>query len=250
MDMLELLAKLRQAGRKNGQFRKQGFIPAILYGHKIKNMTLLIKEQDFEKIYKEAGESTLIKLKISDDKDESSKKDRAVLIHEVAKDPVDDKAIHVDFQQVKMDKVTTVEVSLVFVGQSEAVDSESGVLIKSIQAVEVEALPQDLPHEIEVDISSLKTFDDSIYIKDLKLSDKVKVTANPDDVIASVIPPRTSAELEELEEVPAEAEEAEVEEKGRKEGGVEEGAEEPSAEESEAAEQKESDKEEPKEDNE
>jgi len=240
--MLELLAKLRQAGRKNGQFRKQGFIPAILYGRKIKNIALLVKDQDFKKIYKEAGESTLIKLKISDDKDESSKKDRAVLIHEVAKDPVSDKAIHVDFQQVKMDETTTVEVSLVFVGQSEAIDSGGGVLIKSIQAIEVEALPQDLPHEIEVDISSLKTFDDSIYIKDLKLSDKVKITVNPDDVIASVIPPRTSAELEELEEAPTEAEEAEVEEKGKKE----EGAEEP-----ETVEQKEPDKkEEPKEENE
>lgn len=242
--MLELLAKLRQAGRKNGQFRKQGFIPAILYGRKIKNLALLIKKQDFEKIYEEAGESTLIKLKIGDDKDESSKKDRAVLIHEVARDPVNDRAIHVDFQQVKMDEATTVEVSLVFVGQSAAVESESGVLIKSIQAIEVEALPQDLPHEIKVDISSLKTFDDSIYVKDLKLSDKVKVTANPDDIIASVIPPRTSAELEELEEAPAEAEEAEVEEKGKKEEGTEE------LEESEVAEENESDKEESKEENE
>jgi len=241
--MLELLAKLRQAGRKNGQFRKQGFIPAILYGRKIKNLALLIKKQDFEKIYEEAGESTLIKLKIGDDKDESSKKDRAVLIHEVARDPVNDRAIHVDFQQVKMDEATTVEVSLVFVGQSAAVESESGVLIKSIQAIEVEALPQDLPHEIKVDISSLKTFDDSIYVKDLKLSDKVKVTANPDDIIASVIPPRTSAELEELEEAPAEAEEAEVEEKGKKEEGTEE------LEESEVAEENESDKEESKEEN-
>jgi len=242
--MLELLAKLRQAGRKNGQFRKQGFIPAILYGRKIKNLALLVKEQDFEKIYEEAGESTLIKLKIGDDKDESSKKDRAVLIHEVAKDPVNDKAIHIDFQQVRMDEIITVEVSLVFVGQSAAVESEDGVLIKSIQAIEVEALPQDLPHEIEVDISSLKTFDDSIYVKDLKLSDKVKVTTNLDDVIASVIPPRTSAELEELEEAPAEAEEAEVEEKGKTEEG-EEGVEEP-----EVTEQKESDKEESKEENE
>jgi len=241
--MLELLAKLRQAGRKNGQFRKQGFIPAILYGRKIKNLALLIKKQDFEKIYEEAGESTLIKLKIGDDKDESSKKDRAVLIHEVARDPVNDRAIHVDFQQVKMDEATTVEVSLVFVGQSAAVESESGVLIKSIQAIEVEALPQDLPHEIKIDISSLKTFDDSIYVKDLKLSDKVKVTANPDDIIASVIPPRTSAELEELEEAPAEAEEAEVEEKGKKEEGTEE------LEESEVAEENESDKEESKEEN-
>jgi large subunit ribosomal protein L25 len=225
--MLELLAKLRQkTGRQNKQLRKQGFIPAILYGHKIKNLPLLIKAPDFEKVYQKAGESTLIKLKI-DAGPEQTKKDRVVLIHDIAKDPVSDKIIHIDFYQVKMDEAITVEVPLVFVGQSAAVEKEGGVLVKNIQSIEVEALPQDLPSQIEVDISSLETFDDNIYIKDLKIPDKVKVMANPEEVVASVVPPRTAAELEELEEVPAEkVEEVEVEEKGKEKEEVAEKAEE------------------------
>lgn len=222
--MLELSAELRsETGRANKQVRKQGLIPAILYGQKVKNVALSVKEPDFEKLYQEAGESTLIKLKIGGEQDKA--KQRIVLIHEVAKDPVSGKPIHIDFYQVKMDKVISVEVPLVFVGQSAAVEKEEGVLIKNIQQLEVEALPQDLPHEITVDISSLKTFEDNIYVKDLQIPDKVKLTASPDEVVASVIPPRTKAELEELEEAPAEkVEEVEVEEKGKAKEEVEEEA--------------------------
>ncbi len=103
---------------------------------------------------------------------------------------------------------------LVFVGSSSAVERESGVLIKNLQHLEVEALPQDLPPEIQVDISPLKTFDDNIYIKDLTISEKVKIMAEPEEVVASVIPPRTKEELAELEEAPVEeVEEVEVEAK-------------------------------------
>jgi len=215
--MLELLAKLRQeTGRKNKQIRKQGFIPAVLYGQGIKNLSLSVKESDFEKIYQEAGESTMIKIKISAEQEKADKKDRMVLIHDVAKDVLSDKAIHIDFKQVKLDKAITVEVPLVFVGQSMAVEKEDGVLIKNIQSVEVEAMPQNLPHEIEVDISSLNTFDDNIYIKDLKVPADAKLKENLEDIVASVALPRTQAELEELEEAPVESvEEVEVEEKGK-----------------------------------
>lgn len=215
--MLELSASLRQeTGRKNKQIRKQGFIPAILYGHQVKNLSLSVKAKEFEKVYQEAGESTLIKLKIQSPK--SKNMERMVLIQEVAKDPVTDKVIHVDFHQVKMDEAIRAEVPLVFVGSSLAVEKENGVLIKNIQSLEVEALPQDLPHEIQVDISSLKTFDDNIYIKDLTISEKVKVLAEPEEVVASVVPPRTKEELEELEEAPKEeVEEVKVEAKGKPE---------------------------------
>ena len=211
--MLELLSKLREeTGAKNKQVREQGFIPAILYGYKINNLNLSVNYMDFEKTYKKAGESTLIKLKIKGDK----KEERTVLIYDVAKDPVTGKFIHIDFNQVRMDQKTTVEVSLVFIGKSEAVERDRGVLVKSIQAVEVEALPQDFPNEIEVDISVLKTFDDSICIKNLKVSDKVKLIADPEEVVASVMPSRTDEELEKLEEAPEEkVDEVEVEEKGK-----------------------------------
>jgi len=225
--MLELSADLRQTtGRGNKQIRKQGFIPAILYGRKIKNLALSVKAQNFEKVYQEAGESTLIELKIKAAQKEAEKK-RVVLIHEVAKDPVSDTPIHIDFYQVKMDEVLKAEVPLIFVGESPAVKEEEGVLVKNIQSLEIEALPADLPHQIEVDISSLKTFDNNIYIKDLKLPSRVKTEVQPKEVVASVIPPRTKAELEKLEEAPEEKiEEVEmVEEEKAKEEVREEAAE-------------------------
>jgi len=219
--MLELLVKTRsELGRNVKKVREQNFIPAVLYGHKIKNLNLYIDYDTFEKIYKEAGESTLIKLKI---KDAETNKERVVLIHDLTKDVVTDKFLHIDFKQIKMDELIKVEVPLVFIGESEAVKSEGGILVKNIHEVEIEALPQDLIHEIEIDISSLKTFDDNILIKDVKIPDNVKLTADPEDSIVSVTMPRTQEELEELEETPTESvEEVDVEEKGKTEEKIEE----------------------------
>lgn len=202
--MLELSVKLRpETGRGNKQIRKQGLIPAILYGRKIKNMALSVEAQDFKKVYQEAGESTLIELKIKTAQKEAEKK-RVVLIHDVANDPVSDEPIHVDFYQVRMDEPIKAEVPLVFIGESPVVKEAAGVLVKNIQSLEVEALPQDLPHQIEVDISSLKEVDSKIHIKDLKLPTEVKIEVKSEEVVVLVIPPRTKAELEKLEEAPEE----------------------------------------------
>lgn len=233
--MLELSAKLRSVtGRQNEKIRKQGFIPAILYGHKVKNLSLAVEAHQFEKVYQEAGESALIKLKISGlqkkgDSDKkgtvSGQKERIVLIYEVARQPVSGRPIHVDFYQVKMDEPIKTEVPLVFVGESAAVKTLDGVLVKNIQSLEIEALPVNLPRQLEVDISSLKTFDDNIYIKDLQLPTGVKTGARPDEVVASVIPPRTRAELDKLAEAPEErVEEVELAEKGKAEEEISEKA--------------------------
>lgn len=232
--MLKLAAKLRQeTGKKNKHLRESGFIPVVLYGPGIKNVSLAVKMRDFIKIFEKAGESTLIELKIENGKEDN----RIVLIYDVSRDPVNEQIVHADFYQVKMDQSITVEVPLVFIGQSEAVEKDKGVLIKGYQSIEIEALPKDLIHEIEVDISVLKTFEDRIHIRDLKVPDTVKITANQDDIVVSVTPPRTAQELEELEEAPTEAAEPEVEEKGK----VEEEEKAPAAEEEK--------KEEPKEEN-
>lgn len=209
--MLNLSAKIRQeTGRKNNAVREKKMIPAVLYGHKIKNLNLIVDEDEFKKIYQQSGESTLIKLNLNE---KENKKDRVVLIYGIQKNPVNDRIIHIDFYQVKMDQKISVEVPLVFVGQSDAVERDKGVLIKNIQVVEVEALPQNLPSEIEVDISVLKTFDDNIYIKDLKIPENAEIKNNPEDSVASVIPPRTQEELEDLEETPVEEEAPEEEKK-------------------------------------
>lgn len=213
--MLELNVKIRETlGKKVRTLRKQGIIPAVLYGEKVKSMPLEMDYHEFEKVYKEAGESTIIKLKVQSEKRKTDEKN--VLIYDIARDSVSDKFIHVDFYAVRMDKPITTEVPLVFEGNSPAVEVEEGTLVKNIVEVEVEALPANLPPEIKVDISVLKTFDDLIHVKDLKVSEDVKIIAEPEEVIASVIPPRSEEELAELEEKPEEEVE-EVEKVGEEE---------------------------------
>jgi len=192
--MLEINAKIRETlGKKVKTLRKEGIIPAVLYGEKVKSTPLEIDYNEFEKVYKEAGESTIVKLK-------TRKEGKNVLIYDVSKDPVTDKFTHIDFYAVRMDKLITTEVPLVFEGESLVVETEDGVLVKNITEVEVEALPTDLPREIKVDISTLRTFDDLIHIKDLKVSEGVKILAEPEEMIVSVIPPRSEEELAALEE--------------------------------------------------
>ena len=238
--MLEISAKTRETlGKKVKTLRKQGVIPAVVYGEKVKSMPLEVDYKEFEKVYKEGGESTIIKLKIQNPK---SKKEETknILIYDVSRDPVSDKFIHIDFYVVRMDKVITTEVPLVFEGESSAVETEEGTLIKNIIEVEVEALPANLPSELKVDISVLKTFDDLIHVKDLKVPQDVKILAEPNEVVASVTPPRSEEELAALEEkVEEEVEEVEKVGEDEEEEGVVEEKKEKKEEEKEGEEKKE-----------
>jgi large subunit ribosomal protein L25 len=191
-------------GKKVKLLRKEGFIPAIIYGHKFKNIPLKINSDDFLSIFKKAGESTIIKLEIQDDKTYN------VLIHDVLRDPVSEKILHIDFYRIKADEAITTEISLIFENTSPAVEDLGGILITNLRSVKVKALSKDLPHDIKVDISLLKDFNDRIKISDLSIPEKVEILAEPEDVILLVKPPRTQAEIEALdEEVKEEVEQVE-----------------------------------------
>jgi large subunit ribosomal protein L25 len=168
-------------------------IPCVLYGNKIENVILWVKRKEFRSVYEQAGESTIIKLKL-DGKDE-----RNVIIKEVQKDILNSNPIHIDFYQVRMDEEIEAEIELEFIGESPAVKELGGVLVKNMDEVPVKCLPGDLPPSIEVDVSRLKTFEDYIYIKDLTISDKVEVLVDLETVVAMVSPPRSEEELAELE---------------------------------------------------
>jgi large subunit ribosomal protein L25 len=183
---------LSAAARSEKEKKDGKRIPAVLYGKKIKNISLWINEKDFQKIYSQAGESTIFKVSI-DGKDE-----RNVLIKEVQKDILDGRPIHADFYQVRMDEEIEATVEIEFIGESPAVKELAGVLVKNIDEVDVKCLPGDLPPKFIVNVSQLKTFDDYIYIKDLKVSEKVEILADPETVVAMVSPPRSEEELEDL----------------------------------------------------
>ena len=211
MEKVVLKATIRE--KKNG--KKTDKIPAVLYGKKLKNEILWVDFKEFNKAYEEAGESTLIDIRIEGDKEVHS-----ALIYDIQTDPVTDEIIHADFYQVRMDEEVETEVEIVFIGESSAVKELGGTFVKNIDSVSVRCLPGDLPHELKVDISSIKTFDDYIYVSDLPLSEKVSVSLNPGTVVALVSAPRTKEEMEALdEEVDSDISKVEgMEEKGEEEG--------------------------------
>lgn len=195
MTKINLKAETRkEAGKKIRAGRRAGKIPAVIYGKKLKNQNLWLDYSDFFKAYGQAGESTIIELDI-DGKNKSN-----VLIHDVQTDPLSDRFSHADFFQVRMDEKIETDVPLEFVGESEAVKSLGGVLVKSIDSLPVSCLPADLPSKIEVDITRLKNFNDVVKISDLDISGKVEVKIDAESVIANVAPPRSEEEIAGLSE--------------------------------------------------
>ena len=234
--MILISAKIRGiTGKKVKALREKGVLAAVLYGPKIKNLNLEVDAKEFEKIYSQAGESSLINLQIqgparnamSDTVADEAKKENIVLIHEIQNDSLTGKAIHVDFYQPDLDKEVEVAVPLIFEGEAPAVKDLGGTLVKNISEVEIKALPQKLPHEIRVNVENLKTFEDRILIKDLELPSGVKILKNPQEIVVSLARP---GKVEEELEKPIEEKVEEVEkiEKERKEG-KEEVAEEPAS---------------------
>ena len=189
MEKIELHAKAR--GKELiKKLRGSGKIPAIVYGHGLKTEHLEVAYPEFEKVFRKAGESTLINLAVE------GAKARNVIIQDVQKHYLNGKYIHVDFYEVSMTEKMKARVPLEFIGVSKAVKENGGVLVQVLNEIEVECLPADLPHSIEVDISGLNDFNAAVHIRDLKVSDKVKLHAEADEVVAKVSPPRdVEAEL-------------------------------------------------------
>ena len=216
--MLSLSAKIRKdLGKKVKNLRQKGILPGVLYGptrqkggYPKKAQPLELNEKQFEKVYKEAGESSLISLEVEG-------KRFPVLIHEIQLAPLTGKPIHVDFYQPASEEEVTVEVPLVFEGTSPAVKDLGGTLVKNISELKIKAKPQNLPHEIKVNIESLKTFEDNIKISNLKVPEGVRILKGPEEFVASVSPPE-KVEEELVKPIEEKVEEVEkVEEKKKEE---------------------------------
>jgi len=182
-----------QAEKRELKEKKDGFIPAVLYGQKIENEHLLVDVKEFTKAYKIAGGSTLVDVSIGKDK-------RSVLIYDVQIHPVTGDFVHIDFFQVDMKKEIETDIELVFVGIAPAIKELGGTFVKSISKLPIRCLPGALVNNIEVDIAVIETFDDYIYVKDLNIPEGIEVTLEDNVVIALATAPRTAAEMEALDE--------------------------------------------------
>jgi len=206
----KLSAQIRTlTGKKAKKLRKQGLIPANIYGPEFKSTSISINFKEFLNTYKIAKETGIVYLQL--EKDEIP-----VLIKHIQKHPVSDEILHVDFRKIDLKKKIETEVPVKVVGTSEAVSQKGGVLLTQSEFLLVEALPEDIPQEIEVDISSIKDIGQEIKVADLKKSDKYVIKTSPEKVVVSVIahkeesitPETTAAQPEvitkEKEEVKAE----------------------------------------------
>jgi large subunit ribosomal protein L25 len=159
--------------------RKEAMIPAVVYGKKEASTPIAVSVINFKKVWEEAGESTVVTL-------DGLGKGIDVLIQEVSIDHISGLPVHVDFYAIEADKMVEVEVPLEYVGEAPAVKLLGGNLVKVLHEVSIEALPKNLPHSIEVDISTLETFESQILAKDLKLSTGVTLITNAEEVVALV----------------------------------------------------------------
>jgi len=206
--MFTIKATTRDLSVNLETLRKGGETPAVYYGKgsKVSN-SISVPTIEFKKVWRDAGESSTIEIKTLEGKVD-------VLIHDVQKHPITGEPLHVDFLVVDMNKAITVSVPLEFTGVSAAVKGGLGNLVKVLHEIEIEALPKDLPHSIEVDIAKLTTADDVILVSDVVLPAGVTMITKDTEVVASI-----AEQKEETEEAAPAVDLAsiEVEKKGKKE---------------------------------
>lgn len=209
--------------RTTNMLRAAGLVPMELYGEGFTNANVMADARSVSALLREHGTTTLIDLTVG--KEAPIK----VLFREPQYHPVTHNLLHLDLFKVNLKEKITADIPLVFVGTSAAVEDLDGTMITSKDTVEVECLPSDLPHELEVNIAKLATFDDTLHVSDIVIPAGVTILDEADEVLASVTEPRSEEELAALNEVVEEdLESVEVEEKGKEDESDEENEGEPS----------------------
>jgi len=190
IERMDLQAKTREKfGKAVRALRREGAIPAELYGRGLTNLHLVVPTKEFKKVYKEAGTNTVVNLVVDADLPAGRQGSHSALIHDVTRDYVTDDIEHVDFYQVRMDEKIKAKIPLEFMGEAPAVKEKAAILNKAMVEIEVEALPANLPHRISVDLSSLDDFNKSVYVKDLRVPKGVKILVDEGTVVVTATPP-------------------------------------------------------------
>ena len=194
------LEKRSVIGKKVAKLRREGILPATVYGKGVGPYSVQMDARTFNDMYRKAGRTTLIDLDIPGEKGVSA------FVHMLQRHPVTRNIIHVDFRAVDLRTNVTVAVPIHIVGESELVERNDAVLNQAITAIEVSALPTELPSHITVDISGLDSMEKSIHVRDLAPLEHGSFVTDPDELIVSLSPTR-----------PVEEEEAEAAEEGEAE---------------------------------
>ena len=193
MQHARIEAKTREVmGRKTVILRADGLVPAVMYGFETEPKNIVLDRNAFVKVYNQAGESMVVDLELDGAK-------HPVLIAEIQRDPLTDFITHADFRRVDPKRKIEAEIPLKLVGLAPAVKELGGTLLQTLEEVEVVSLPDALVHEIEVDVSSLFTFDDIIRVKDINVPAGIEIKTDLEQAVASVQPPRSEEEMAALD---------------------------------------------------
>lgn len=208
-EVLLQVSKRDVVGKQVKTLRRDGLLPAIVYGRGISSIPISINSREANKILSAITSSSLVVLDIDGDK-------HTTLVREKQRDPVTGEVLHMDFYEVSMTEKLRTNVGLEFQGESPAVKELMGVLVTVMESLEVECLPQDLPNRIVADLSTLEEIGDSLYVRDISLPPNVELISDIDGLVVVISPPAVE-EIEEVEEVEITEEEPEVIERGKEE---------------------------------
>jgi large subunit ribosomal protein L25 len=182
-------------GKKVAYLRRDGRLPAVVFGNGLESSNVSVDTHEFEQLRKRAGANALIDLSVD------GEAAAPVLVYGVQTHRVNQRPLHVDLYVVRMTEELTVDVPLVAEGESEAIETGGGTLMHVLDFVRVRALPDHLPQSIHYSITSLATFDDLIHVSDLVIPGDAALLNDPSEVVAKVLPPRVEEVVEVAEPV-------------------------------------------------
>lgn len=192
MDLQIALDTREAQGKANKRLRRAGIVPGVVYGYRTESTAVQLDAKEFETLYRAAGRTSVIKLTVG-----AARSAKSAVIKSVQRHPLSGNAIHVDFLLVDLAQEMEVNVPLVYVNEAPAVNETGGMLFTNLDSVRVRALPNEIPHEITVDVSTLHSLDVAIHVRDLSLNrDQVTVLTDADELVVKVMPPRVEVEEE------------------------------------------------------
>ncbi|MFC2055012.1 50S ribosomal protein L25 [Chloroflexota bacterium] len=212
-EVLLQASKRDEVGKKVKALRREGILPAIVYGRGISSIPISLNIRNANQMLSATSSSSLVILEIDGKK-------HTTLIRDKQRDPVTEEILHIDFHVVSMTEKLRTNVMLDFQGESPAVKELMGVLVNVLEYLEIECLPQDLPKRIVADLSTLEEIGDSLYVRDIILPPNIELITDIDEMVVIISAPAVE-EIEEIEEVEITEEEPEVIERGKEEEGEE-----------------------------
>jgi len=211
MEEVVIQANRRQVfGKKVGVLRREGTLPAVVYGSKIESIPISLDMREASRTLEKLSPSALVVVDVDGEQ-------HYTLVRDKQRNPVRGSIIHVDFQAVSLSEKVRADLNVNLIGDAPAVETFLGIVVPSLEQLSIESLPKDLPDKIDVDISGLMEIGDSVLVGDLVVPDGVEILSDPDEVVVVVIA-QAAEEVEEVEEEEIDEDaEPEVLERGKRE---------------------------------